>query len=244
MSKSFSFPFYFYAKIGKNLPGGKFFEQKNIRLRYEQPSDYKFVEELTREAFWNRYMPGCDEHYLLHILRERDCFIPGLDMVAEHRRKIVGNIVYSKAKLLCDNGETREVLTFGPISVLPSCQRKGIGTLLIEHTKVLAGKMGYKAILIYGDPDYYSRFGFIKAERYKIGTPDNMYVDALQALELFPGALYGCAGRFQVDPVFSIDAAAAEEFDKQFEHKERRDDLPSQEHFRLLSSKQRPRFTE
>ena len=218
--------------------------RKNIRLRYEQPSDYKFVEELTREAFWNRYMPGCDEHYLLHILRERDCFIPGLDMVAEHRRKIVGNIVYSKAKLLCDNGEAREVLTFGPISVLPSCQRKGIGTLLIEHTKVLAGKMGYKAILIYGDPDYYSRFGFIKAERYKIGTPDNMYVDALQALELFPGALYGCAGRFQVDPVFSIDAAAAEEFDKQFEHKERRDDLPSQEHFRLLSSKQRPRFTE
>ena len=194
--------------------------RKNIRLRYEQPSDYKFVEELTREAFWNRYMPGCDEHYLLHILRERDCFIPGLDMVAEHRRKIVGNIVYSKAKLLCDNGETREVLTFGPISVLPSCQRKGIGTLLIEHTKVLAGKMGYKAILIYGDPDYYSRFGFIKAERYKIGTPDNMY------------------------PVFSIDAAAAEEFDKQFDHKERRDDLPSQEHFRLLSSKQRPRFTE
>ena len=136
------------------------------------------------------------------------------------------------------------MLTFGPISVLPSCQRKGIGTLLIEHTKVLAGKMGYKAILIYGDPDYYSRFGFIKAERYKIGTPDNMYVDALQALELFPGALYGCAGRFQVDPVFSIDAAAAEEFDKQFEHKERRDDLPSQEHFRLLSSKQRPRCTE
>ena len=61
--------------------------RKNIRLRYEQPSDYKFVEELTREAFWNRYMPGCDEHYLLHILRERDCFIPGLDMVAENRRK-------------------------------------------------------------------------------------------------------------------------------------------------------------
>lgn len=218
--------------------------RKNIRLRYEQPSDYKFVEELTREAFWNHYTPGCDEHYLLHILRKQDCFIPGLDMVAEHRRKIVGNIVYSKAKLLCDNGETREVLTFGPLSVLPPYQRKGIGTLLIEHTKVLAGKMGYKAILIYGDPDYYSRFGFIKAERYKIGTPDDLYVDALQALELFPGALYGCAGRFQVDPVFLIDAVAAEEFDKQFERKERQDDLPSQEHFRLLSSKQKPRFTE
>lgn len=218
--------------------------RKNIRLRYEQPSDYSAVEALTREAFWNRYAPGCNEHYLLHILRESDCFIPELDMVAEHRGKIVGNIVYSKAKIHCDNGDVREVLTFGPVSVLPSYQRRGIGSLLIGHTKEIAGRMGYKAILIYGDPAYYARFGFLKAERYEIGSRDNRYADALQALELFPGALYGCAGRFAEDPVYDVDEAAAAEFDKQFEPKEKRGGLPSQERFREVASKQRPRSAE
>ena len=168
--------------------------RKNIRLRYEKPSDYTTVEQLTREAFWNRYRPGCTEHYLLHILRDSDCFLPGLDIIAEHRGRIVGSIVYTKAKLFCDNGETKEVLTFGPVSVLPSYQKNGIGSLLVGHTKELAGRMGYKAILIYGDPEYYGRFGFLNAERYGIGTQDNLYADGLQALELFPGALYGCAG--------------------------------------------------
>lgn len=218
--------------------------RKNIRLRYEQPSDYRTVEELTREAFWNQNAPGCDEHYLLHILRQSVCFVPELDMVAEHRGKIVGNIVYSKAELFCDNGETREVLSFGPLSVLPSYQCRGIGRLLIEHTKVLAGKMGYKAILIYGDPEYYGRFGFLKAERYGIRTWDNLYADALQALELFPGALYGCAGRFREAPVYTIDKEAAAEFDAQFEPKEKREGLPSQERFRMLSSLRRPRDSE
>ena len=206
-----------------------------IHLRYEKPSDYRAVEELTREAFWNRFVPGCTEHYLLHTLRDSDAFIPQLDIVAVIGGTIVGSIVYTKAKILCEDGRQADVLCFGPLSVHPRYQKRGIGSLLVERTKEIAGRMGSKAILIYGDPAYYSRFGFVKAELHGIRTADGMYAAALLANELFPGALYGCKGRFVVDELYSVDEAAAAEFDKDFAPKEKRDDLPSQAQFRALS---------
>jgi len=99
----------------------------NIKLRLEQPSDYNETENLTREAFWNHYSPGCDEHYLLHIMRHCPTFVPELDIVAEADGKIVGNAVYVKAVIKVDNGNQYEVLSLEPISVLPEYQHKGIG---------------------------------------------------------------------------------------------------------------------
>jgi predicted N-acetyltransferase YhbS len=212
-----------------------------IILRKEQPKDYRIVEELTKEAFWNLHLPGCDEHYLLHIMRNAPCFINDLDYVAEIDGKIVGNIVYTKATILDDNDEHHEVLSFGPISVLPEYQGIGIGSKLIEYTKAIAKELGYKAILIYGDPDYYCRFGFVPAETFKIGTPDNMYVPPLQALELIPSALANIQGRFFEDAVYHIDLAAAKEFDKTFSQKELRDGLSSQDRFKYLTSLHKPR---
>lgn len=163
--------------------------QIDIILRNERPKDYRIVERLTREAFWNHHVPGCDEHYLLHIMRNAASFVKKLDMVAEVDGKIVGNIVYTKATIMDDNDESHEVLSFGPLSVLPAFQGIGIGGALIESTKITAKELGYTAILIYGDPQYYCRFGFVAAETFKIGTADNMYAPPLQALELIPGAL-------------------------------------------------------
>lgn len=40
-----------------------------IKIRNEEEKDYRKVEEITRKAFWNLYVPGCDEHYLVHIMR-------------------------------------------------------------------------------------------------------------------------------------------------------------------------------
>ncbi|WP_244648293.1 GNAT family N-acetyltransferase [Ruminiclostridium herbifermentans] len=211
-------------------------------LRKEQPEDYRIVEELTKEAFWNQNMPGCDEHYLLHIMRSAPCFIKDLDYVAEIDGKIVGNIVYTKATILDDSGKHHEVLSFGPVSVLPEYQGMGIGSKLIEHTKAIAKELGYNAILIYGDPDYYCRFGFVQAESFKIGTADNMYAPPLQALELIPGSLSNIKGRFFEDAVYHIDPAAAKEFDKTFPQKGLRDGLPSQDRFRYLTSLNRPRI--
>jgi len=199
-----------------------------ILLRNEREADFDAVELLTREAFWNRYVPGCNEHYLLHVMRHADSFIKELDFVAELNGLIVGNIVYTKAKLVEDSGKSHDVLSFGPLSVLPDFQGKGIGGMLITHTTALAKALGYKAIFIYGDPDYYCRFGFVAAKTYGIGTSDNMYAAALQALELVPGALSNISGRFFEDAVYDVDEAAAKVFDAGFPPKALRDDLPSQ----------------
>ena len=213
----------------------------NINIRLEQSLDYRAVEESTREAFWNRHVAGCDEHYLIHKMRDADAFIKDLDVVVELDGKIVGNIVYTKAYILGDDGIRREVLCFGPVSVLPRLWGQGIGSALIEYTILRAKEMGYRAILIYGDPEYYKRFGFVNAEKFGIGSSDNMYIDALQALELWDGSLRGCQGLLFEDPIYDIDADAAAEFDKGFPEKELHDDLPYQKWFRYQLSLRRPR---
>lgn len=212
----------------------------NIKLRNEIPSDYRIVEDLTREAFWNHHVPGCNEHYLLHIMRDSEAFIGDLDFVAEIDGEIVGSIVYTKSKIMGDNGKCYKVITFGPLSVIPEYQRKGIGSMLVEYTIKLAKEFGYRAILIYGDPSYYSRFGFVEAEKYNIRTPDNLYAVPLQAIELYQYALSDCSGRFFEDSVFEIDETAANVFDKNFHKKEKQSGLSTQERFQQLVNMVKP----
>ena len=107
--------------------------------------------------------PSCDEHLLVHKLRKIPAFVPELDFVAEVEGKIVGNIMYSRAKVVDETGAEHEVLTFGPISVLPEYQGKGIGKALLERTIAEARRLGYRAIVFYGHPDYYPRVGFRRA---------------------------------------------------------------------------------
>ena len=204
-------------------------------IRLENALDYKAVEVLTREAFWNIHVPGCNEHFLLHELRKSPDFIPELDFVAEVDGKLVGNIVYSRASVTDDAGTRREVLSFGPVSVLPEYQKMGVGGALIRHSLKIAGEMGFQAVLIYGDPRYYSRFGFRCAERYDICSADGKYSVALLALPLQPGGLDGIAGRFEESPTYTIDEAAAEKFDATFPKKEK-GFAESQRTFQILAS--------
>ena len=87
-----------------------------ISIRNERIDDYETVERITREAFYNLYIPGCIEHYLVHIMREHEDFIPELDLVLELDGRVIGNIMYTKAKLTDGDGDTKEILTFGPVS--------------------------------------------------------------------------------------------------------------------------------
>lgn len=206
----------------------------NIELRQERPEDYRETEILTREAFWNHFAPGCDEHYLLHKMRNDSKFVPELDYVALDDGKIVGNIIYVKSMIKEDDGKEHEVLCIGPVSVLPEYQNKGIGGKMIEYTKNLAREMGYRAVLLYGDPDYYSHHGFIPGKNLGIRTSDNMYAAALQVCELYQDALSGINGRFIEGSIYEVDESEAIAFDKDFPEKEKVSGTPSQQKFKKM----------
>jgi len=207
----------------------------NLTIRNEQTEDYRTVEELVREAFWNLYVPGCNEHYMLHNLRMSGDFIPELDCVAEKEGQIVGQIVYSRGIIKGKGTENKEVITFGPVSVLPAFQKRGIGSSLIIHTIDLARDMGYPAICIYGDPRYYSRFGFRCGEKYEIKTAEDKFAVSLQVLELSQDALNNVSGRFIESAAFAVDETEFAQYDATFPSKEKKE-TESQREFRFLAS--------
>src|SRR4030066_775688 len=177
----------------------------NLIIRNEKEKDYRDVEQLIREAFWNLYVPGCNEHFVMHNLRNSQDFIPELDFVAEKEGQIVGQIAYSRGIIKYKQGEKKEIISFGPVSVLPAFQKRGVGSALIIHTINLARDMGHSAICIYGDPRYYSRFGFRCAEKYEIKTADDKFAVALLVLELKQGVLNNMPGKFIESTAFAID---------------------------------------
>ena len=213
-----------------------------IELRCVLPTEYRATEHITREAFWNQYAPGCNEHYLLHIMRGQPSFVHELDVVAVYDGRIIGNVVYLKTFIRGDEGKEYEVLGLGPISVLPEYQGKGIGGKLIAHTKDLACGMGYRAIFLFGDPDYYIRHGFVLVEQFGIRTADNAYAAAHLVCELYENALSGVRGCYLEDAIFEIDATAADAFDKNFLPKEKLSDTPSQKRFWELVAMRKSAF--
>ena len=110
-------------------------------IRTEQPADYQQVEALTRAAFYNLYIPGCVEHYLVHIMRGHADFIPELAFVLELDGRIIGNIMYTRATLAGQDGCQKRIVTFGPVCIAPAYQRQGIGSRLLRlaaaHTPTL-----------------------------------------------------------------------------------------------------------
>ena len=174
-------------------------------LRLEKKSDWKTVEQITYRAFKDAPPTGDDdenEALLARNLRSRAAFIPELDYVAELDGAIIGNIMYTRSKVVNDDGGEWETLTFGPISVLPKFQRQGVGGALIHKTLEVARELGYRAVLIYGHESYYPRFGFRPASEYGITTADGKNFPAFMALPLYDDALNGVSGRLICDEVY------------------------------------------
>lgn len=117
----------------------------NIQIRNEMPQDYRLVEELTREAFRGSLNhPTCDgEHLVVRKLRNSPSFVPELDIVAEVDGKIMGYIIYSLAKVVKADHQEIQVLSFGSLSVHPSYQRMGIGSVLMRHSIAVASQLVY-----------------------------------------------------------------------------------------------------
>ncbi len=191
----------------------------NLIIRPETPADYHEAEALTRRAFWNLHVPGCNEHYLVHRLR-RDCaFVPELSFVAELEGKIVGAIYFAKARV-----EDTEVLTFGPLCVEPEMQKKGIGGALLRHTLALAEKTDFGGIIIFGEPDYYPRFGFKTCDNFGITTSGGENFPPFMGYELREGGLSKLSGgKFYEAAVYeNLPADEVEEFNRQFPYMEKK----------------------
>jgi len=207
----------------------------DVVIKNENENDYKTVEGVVREAFWNLYVPGCNEHFILHNLRNNSDFIRELDFIAEKEGQIVGQIAYSRGLITDKIGAEKEVISFGPVSVLPAFQKQGIGSALIIHSVNIARTMGYPAICIYGDPRYYSRFGFRCAEKYEIKTADDKFAVALLALELKQGVLNDMPGRFIESAAFEVNENEFVQYEAVFPFKEKAK-TDSQLEFRILAS--------
>lgn len=207
---------------------------KKIIIRSEKEADYRKVEDITRRAFYNLYVPGCIEHYLVHIMRQHEDFLPELDFVIEMDDQIIGNIMYTKARLVDASGEKKEVLTFGPVSILPEYQRKGYGKMLLEYSFEQAVQMEYDTIVIFGNPGNYVSRGFKSCKKYNVCVGDGTYPTAMMVKELKPDVFDGRKWFYYDSPVMQIDEQEAHRFDKRFEKREKRFQ-PSQEEFYIYS---------
>ncbi|MDF2542348.1 MAG: N-acetyltransferase [Herbinix sp.] len=191
----------------------------NVIIRNEREDERRIVENAIREAFWNVYKPGCDEHLMVHQLHDSSNFIKDLDLVAEIDGHIVGNIVCSKV-VIENIDPMKEMICIGPIGVIPELKNHGIGSLLMEKAIDRARKMGYVGIALYGNPNYYHRFGFVNAKEYGITTPDGSNFEDFMILELGEGRLDGIHGKCFEDKAFEIKEEDLIEFEKEFVKKE------------------------
>ncbi|RDU25184.1 GNAT family N-acetyltransferase [Anaerosacchariphilus polymeriproducens] len=199
-----------------------------MNLRLETENDYKETEHVTREAFWNVYRPGCNEHLILHRLRKSSTFIKDLDYVVEEKGIIIGNIIYTK--MIKEGNICENIIAFGPVSVLPKFQNQGIGSLLITKTLQRSKDLGFKAVLITGNPKYYKKFGFISASKYSIHLPNFSIDDEavfFMVKELEDGYLMKHSGTYSFDTNFDSSDLELENFEKQFPYKKKRDSKPS-----------------
>lgn len=203
-------------------------------IRNEKESDQREVETLIREAFWNLNVPGCDEHYLAHILRGHKDFIPELDFVAELDGRIIGNVMYTKSHLKDETGNDKEILTFGPLAVLPGYQRMGVGKALLERSFDITRNMGYDVIVIFGSPANYIARGFKSCKKYNICLEGDIFPTAMLVKELIEGALDGKKMIFSESNAFNIDRSEAKKFDSLFPEKEK-EYRTSQEEFYIYS---------
>ena len=206
---------------------------ENVIIRRETEADYRAVEELTREAFWNVYVPGASEHYYVHTMRSHPDFIPELAFVLELDGEIIGNIMYTKAWLEDESGNRREILSFGPICVAPKYQRMKLGKLLIEHSFAAAREMGYDVNINFGNPGNYMSRGFVSCKKKNVSfVQEGNFPTALLVCELVPGVLDG--KRWMYIPSTAADCCddtcAVEAFDATFPKKEK-EWRPSQEEF-------------
>ena len=124
--------------------------RNGVSIRLEKKEEYREVENLIRESFWNVYKPGCSEHYVIHILRNDPAFVKELDFVMEIDGKLIGQNMFMRTIIESDDGRSIPVLTMGPICITPGLKHKGFGKILLDYSLEKATELDYGAVLFTG----------------------------------------------------------------------------------------------
>lgn len=194
-------------------------------IRVIENKDFIEVENIIREAFWNVYMPGCDEHLIVHKLKNDECFLRDLSLVIEVDNKIIGAIFYALGTLKNEN-EEKKVLFFGPVGILPNYQKRNYGKTLIYQSLKKAKELNYPFVIITGNPNYYHRFGFESCSKYGIYLEGMDKSDEANffMIKVFDKTVMDDYKGVYFDPdIYKISSIELEEFEKNFPYKEKRD---------------------
>ncbi|MCR5814152.1 MAG: GNAT family N-acetyltransferase [Desulfovibrio sp.] len=130
----------------------------DIIIRLERQEDYRTVENLVRESFWNVYRPGCLEHFVVKKLRDDPDFVPELDFVMEKDDRIIGHNVFVRTVIAADDGRKIPIMTMGPICIANEFKRQGYGRQLLAYSLEKAWEFACNALCFEGNIDFYGKW--------------------------------------------------------------------------------------
>lgn len=162
-------------------------------IRKENTNESLAIYDLVQTAFQTAKVSNGDEQNFVNRLRQGGNYIPELALVAEDNGELIGHIMLTRTSVEIEGG-AMDVLLLAPLSVALAWRGKGIGGKLIETACALAKEMGYRAVFLVGDPDFYQRFGFKPAESFGVTNTNGIPSPYVMARELSHNALYGVNG--------------------------------------------------
>ena len=167
---------------------------------------------------------------MLHCYRDDPAFVPELDFVMELGGELIGQVIYVRSEIKCDDGRTLPIMTFGPIGIAPAYKRQGYGKQLLDYSMEKAREMGAGALAVTGNIDFYGKSGFVLANTKGVRYADDPEADYFLIKELKPGFLNGVSGTYK-DPdgyfVCEKNPEGFEQFEATFPAKEKQQ-LPEQ----------------
>lgn len=169
-----------------------------ISIRQEVQDDYDEVYELVKASFATEN--HSEEPDYLNEVRTRKTFIPELSLVAHlDNGQIVGQITLYETTI-CNGDKNITQLVLSPICVLPDYFHKSIASAMIKESFIIAKKLGYGAIFLWGNPKFYSQFGFVPTYHYNIHHIQfgQENVDFIMVKELNNGVLHDVEGTINI----------------------------------------------
>ncbi|MGH9552562.1 MAG: GNAT family N-acetyltransferase [Terriglobales bacterium] len=142
-------------------------EPRDFDIRSEREADRDQIAALLDAAF-----EGHDEAELVDRIRQTPEYVNDLTLVAHKSGIILGFIMLSYVSLKSGK-DSFQVLSLGPLAVVPHAQKTGIGASLVEHAVTLCEQRSEPLIVLLGHAEYYPRFGFQRASLHSIKAPVN-----------------------------------------------------------------------